>query len=176
MLKICMTTHSFLNVQCGVLLTTAKFLDECFERRKVDVQYLTGLHDMTPSGSRSGFNVLSFHNTLCGLYMHTDANRLRQIVAQCYRNVDYFIEGITHLVGPECVIHPNLSLTVCFPRPSDSIMKKYSLMPVTMPDYDADTIDYAGVCILVNVDSRHIDEFLEDYAQDWRTWKHAQQQ
>jgi len=156
---------------CGILLTTASFLSACFERRNVSVRYLTGLHDMTPSGSRSGFNVFSFHNTLCGLYMHTDANRLKQIVAQCYRNVDYFMDGITKLVGKDLVIHPNHSLTVCFPRPSDELMKKYSLMPVSMPNFDDENVEYAGVCILVNVDPNRIDKFLSEYAHDWKTWK-----
>ena len=85
--------------------------------------------------------MLSFHNTLCGLYMHTDANRLKQSVAQCYHNTDYFVEGINKLVGSDNVIHPNHSLTVCFPRPSDSSMTRYHLMPVSMPKLDADMLN-----------------------------------
>jgi histidine decarboxylase len=152
---------------CGVLLTTASFLAECFEQRDVSVRYLTGLHDMTPSGSRSGFNVLSFHNTLCGLYMHTNARRLKQIVAQCYRNANYFVECMTNLVGRELVIHPQNSLTICFPRPSSDIMARYSLMPVTMPSDHDKKILYAGVCILINVDRDRIDKFLAEFAVDY---------
>jgi histidine decarboxylase len=152
---------------CGVVLTTASFLAECFEQRDVSVRYLTGLHDMTPSGSRSGFNVLSFHNTLCGLYMHTNARRLKQIVAQCYRNANYFVECMTNLVGRELVIHPQNSLTICFPRPSSDIMARYSLMPVTMPSDHDKKILYAGVCILINVDRDRIDKFLAEFAVDY---------
>lgn len=149
----------------GVCLTTQKFLDQCFSREKNSVNYIAGLHDMTPSGSRSGFNVLSFHNTICGLYMHTNARRLREIVAQCYRNVDYFIEGISKLIGSDQIIHPKNSLSVCFtPRPDDRNMEKYSLMPVTMPEM-AD-VPYASVCILVNVTVKQMDRFLYDYSKD----------
>jgi histidine decarboxylase len=122
---------------CGVLLTTASFFAECFQQRDVSVRYLTGLHDMTPSGSRSGFNILSFHNTLCGLYKNTNVRRLKQIVAQCYRNANYFVGRMMNLVGRDLVIHPQNRLTICFPRPSSDIMARYSLVPVTMPsDHD----------------------------------------
>lgn len=152
---------------CGVVLTTAPFLDACFKGKDVSVRYLTGLHDMTPSGSRSGFNVLSFHNTLCGLYMHTNARRLKQIVAQCYRNVDYFVETMTALVGSDFVIHPQNSLTICFPRPSSDIMTRYSLMPVSIISAHEEKVVYAGVCILINVDRDRIDKFIAEYAVDY---------
>ena len=148
---------------CGVCLTTKDFLDECFATKETEVKYLTGIHDMTPSGSRSGFNVLSFHNTLCGLYMHTDANRLRSIVRECYRNVDYFLESLTTLIGPDNIIHPENSLTICFsPRPSDDTMERYTLMPVNLPGAP----EMAGVCVLVNVTRKQIDRFLKDYERD----------
>ena len=150
---------------CGVCLTTKPFLEKCFAQKNTGVGYVQGLHDMTPSGSRSGFNVLSFHNTLCGLYMHTNAKRLREIVAQCYRNADYFVEGISKIVGPDQIIRPNNSLNVPFtPRPSDKTMERYSLMPVTMPN--APDVKYASACILVNVTVKQIDLFLKDYARD----------
>ena len=171
---------------CGVCLTTAPFLAACFARRDVGVNYLTGLHDFTPSGSRSGFSALSFHNTLCGLYMHTDSSRLKSIVAQCYHNVDYFVSRISALVGPDEVIHAKHSLTVCFPRPSKKLMQRYILMPVDRPKLRTEmeaasicsgnigstgsTVDesgqYAGVCILVNVDKKMIDRFLIEYEED----------
>mmetsp|Transcript_22592 Transcript_22592/g.49047 ORF Transcript_22592/g.49047 Transcript_22592/m.49047 type:complete len:609 (-) Transcript_22592:52-1878(-) len=154
---------------CGVLLTNKQFLDECFARKDVGVRYLTGLHDITPSGSRSGFSVLSFHNTLCGLYLHTDSRRLKDVVWQCYKNVDYFVEQMSAVVGKQRIIHPDYSLTVCFPRPSESIMIKWSLMPVSMPRKENDddgTFEYAGVCILVNVDTTRIDNFLTEYVHD----------
>mmetsp|Transcript_32107 Transcript_32107/g.53718 ORF Transcript_32107/g.53718 Transcript_32107/m.53718 type:complete len:600 (+) Transcript_32107:170-1969(+) len=150
---------------CGICLTTDSFLKACFSRKEVNVQYLTGLHDITPSGSRSGFNVLSLHNTLCGLYLHTNAHRLRQIVAQCYRNVDYFIAQITKLIPSEQIIHPKHSLTVCFtPPPSLTTMDKYSVMPVKMPL--SPTTPYAGVCLLINVGPTMINHFLAEYRRD----------
>lgn len=148
---------------CGLCLTTAPFLDECSRLRKTNVEYLTGLHDMTPSGSRSGFSTLSLHNTLCGLYLHTDAHRLKMLVAQCYRNVTYFVRQLVVLIGVDAVIHPPHSLTVCFPRPSNALMKQYQLMPVNLPHT---TQPLAGVCVLVNVDRKKIDQFLGDYRRD----------
>jgi len=150
---------------CGVCLTTKPFLDKCFENKNTGVAYVDGLHDMTPSGSRSGFNALSFHNTICGLYMHTDAKRLREIVAQCYRNTDYFLEGVSKLVGRDQIIRPKNSLQVSFaPRPSERTMGRYSLMPVAMPVQP--NLQYASVCVLVNVTVKQIDLLLKDYARD----------
>jgi hypothetical protein len=74
---------------------------------------------------------------------------------------------MTNLVGRELVIHPQNSLTICFPRPSSDIMARYSLMPVTMPsDHDKKNL-YAGVCILINVDRDRIDKFLAEFAVDY---------
>ena len=122
---------------------------------------------MTPSGSRSGFAALSFHNTLCGLYMHTDAHRLRLIVDQCYLNVEHFVRNMVKLLDTDSIIHPDHSLTVCFPRPSEKLMIRYQLMPVSMPR--AGGVPLAGICILVNVDRTKIDNFLADYSQDMRS-------
>lgn len=33
-----------------------------------------------------------------------------------------------------------------------------------MPDFHVDDVDYAGVCVLVNVDRDVIDAFVADYA------------
>ena len=151
---------------CGLCLTTREFLEDCFARRDTHVRYLTGLHDITPSGSRSGFNVLSFHNTLCGLYMHTDQHRLRNIIHQSYRDARYYKKKLARDVGEEQLLCPKHSLTVCFPRPSEAIMTRYHLMPVNMPEQHATDIEYAGACILLNVDRVLIDSFAEDYAQD----------
>jgi len=148
---------------CGVCLSTASFLDACFQNRSVGVGYLTGLHDLTPSGSRSGFATLTLHNTLCGLYMHTNAHRLRLIVKQCYRNADYFVQHIASIVGVDAVVRPQFSLNVCFPRPSEKLMIRYQLMPVNIPHISE---PLAGVCILANVDRHKIDRFLGDFTRD----------
>jgi histidine decarboxylase len=155
---------------CGLLLTTSSFLDDCFHPDDVSVDYVSGLHDITPSGSRNGFHVVSFHNTICGLYMHTDCRRLRAIVHQCYQNVEIFLHRMTALVGTNRVIRPKFSLQVCFPRPSEGMMIRYSLMPVTPPQEDG--IRYAGVCILINVTLRRIDNFIRDYARDKNVQEH----
>jgi histidine decarboxylase len=164
---IAISGHKFFGsvVICGICLTTDSFLKRCLERRNESVNYLTGIHDITLTGSRSGFNVLSFHNTLCGLYMHTNAHGLRQIVLQCYRNVNYFIKRLSKLIPPDQIIHPRHSLSVCFtPRPSASTMDRYSIMPVLLPQ-KAD-MPYAGVCILINVGPAMIDQFLTEYNHD----------
>lgn len=150
---------------CGICLTTASFLDSFVNFETKGVDYLEGLHDMTPSGSRSGFSTLSLHNTLCGLYMHTDAHRLRLLVAQCYRNVEYFKEELSKLVGAENVLNPPNSLNVCFPRPSPTLMSRYQLMPVSFPHHGK-AHSLAGVCILINLNRAKMDRFLSDYARD----------
>lgn len=162
--------HKFFgsNAICGICLTPAAFLDECFSTKKTDVGYLNGVHDMTPSGSRSGFNVLSLHNTLCGLGMQTKSARtLKQITTKCYQNADYFTERITNIVGKDNVIRANGSLNVCFsPRPSPAMMEEFCLMPVKMPNDKNDNREYAGVCVLANIDKALIDRFLEAYEFD----------
>lgn len=148
---------------CGLCLTTSSFLDECSKLRATGVNYIEGLHDITPSGSRSGFNTLSLHNTLCGLDMHTDCSRLQALVMQCYQNVDYFKREMVEMIGPDKVIHPPNSLNVCFPRPSQSLMSHYQLMPVTLSNRNE---KMAGVCILINMSRAKIDRFLGDYSRD----------
>jgi histidine decarboxylase len=155
---------------CGLLLTTSSFLDDCFDPKDVGVNYVSGLHDITPSGSRNGFHVVSFHNTICGLYMHTDCRRLKAVVRQCYHNAEIFLARMAALVGSDKVIRPDFSLQICFPRPSKSMMIKYSLMPITPPIENG--VRYAGVCILINVTTQRIDEFLKDYALDKEVQEH----
>lgn len=155
---------------CGLLLTTESFLNECFNPNDVGVEYVSGLHDIIPSGSRNGFHVVSFHNTICGLYMHTDCRRLRAIVHQCYRNVEIFVNGMRSLVGIDKIIQPKFSLQVCFPRPSENLMIKYSLMPVNLRKENR--IPLAGVCILINVTEAVIEHFMKDYARDEAVQEH----
>jgi len=181
------------------------------------ISYTGGLHDRTLGGSRSGFNTLSFHNTLCALQMHTNFEWLRVLVKECYHSVSYFLQQMERIVGRSNIIHPQHSLIVCFrPRPSRYIMEQYQIMPVDLPqnsgtgtgtaeetetgfgeekktddcvddghyqsDPDTDRnfasfVDqeqqqqqqhrqYAGVCILVNIDRYKIDRFLDDYRKD----------
>eukprot|EP00977_Amphora_coffeiformis_P015462 scaffold4511_cov171-Amphora_coffeaeformis.AAC.28 len=151
---------------CGLLLTTEFFLDECFRGENAGVEYLTGVHDITPSGSRNGFSVLSFHNTICGLYMHTNCRRLKAITRQCYRNVEVFVARMADLVGESKIIRPPYSLQVCFPRPSEVMMIKYSLMPVNMPKRAEQSYRLAGVCVLINVSLQCINDFMTNYAMD----------
>jgi histidine decarboxylase len=150
---------------CGLCLAKSSLFDSCYRSRNVGVGYLTGLHDMTSSGSRSGFVTISLHNTLCALYMHTDCRRLRLLVLQCYKNVEYFYREVVDIVGTERVLHPPHSLTVCFPRPSPSLMSRYLLMPVTLPPGHSIKEAMAGVCVLVNVDRSKMDRFLDEYRQ-----------
>jgi len=134
--------HKFFgsNFICGICLTTREFLRELVRARTYprnphdttsNVAYVAGLHDITPGGSRSGFQVLSLHNTLCCLDVHTDCRRMRQIVNTCYENIYYLINGLQDIVPVDLIVHPRQSLAVCFPRPSNQIMKRYFLMPVT---------------------------------------------
>lgn len=153
---------------CGVLLTSQQFLQNYLNSQKnsnSNINYVQGLHDITPSGSRSGFHVLSLHNTLCGLDMHTRASKLHDIVHHCYSHVEYFLSKMNDLVGKENVIHPDHSLTICFPRPSEKLMEKWTLMPVTLPSLK-DENEYAAVCILINIDKKRIHEFMDDYEKD----------
>jgi hypothetical protein len=90
-------------------------------------------------------------------------------------NVDYFLTGLLKILEREnmtdYIIHPEFSLTVCFPRPSQHLINKYQLMQVSMPNFKKDEshgnlVEYVGVCILLNFDKNRIDKFLADYALD----------
>jgi histidine decarboxylase len=161
--------HKFFGstVICGICLTTQSFLDECFGDNATIVGYIGDLHDITPSGSRSGFSVLSFHNTLCTLDMHTDRSRLKRVVQQCYRNREMFIDAMKAIVGPSNVICPPHSLNVCFPRPDDRIMSKYHLMPISLPQSPV-AGPLAGSCVLLNMNEELISEFARDYKQQYQ--------
>lgn len=170
---IAISGHKFFGSSaiCGVCLTTKDFLEKEYQKytsRDDQVSYLTGLHDITPSGSRSGFNALSFHNTLCGLDMHTDYARLKLITEQCYANAYYFYDEMVKVMGKDNVLHPNHSLTLCFPRPSTKMREHYQLMPVAFPPQFRKQHDYVGVCVLANVTKDMIDEFVATYKDDPR--------
>ena len=150
---------------CGVSLTTAKFLDHVgqFHSDARHVEYVHGLHDVTPSGSRSGFAALSLHNTLCSLYMHTDAGRMRKVVDQCYRNKERFIKKLSAIVGPDHVRSSTFGVNVVFPRPSEEMMSKYSLMPVSLPSLYAPPYELAAAATLLNMNELLMNKFMEDY-------------
>ena len=115
---------------CGLCLTTADFLDRCFGTdAAAPVTYVKGLHDITPSGSRS------FHNTLCALDFHTDRTRLCKVVRQCYRNKVQFCDTMARIVG-SCNVRTagQHAINVWFPRPqSEQLEEKWNMMPIDLP-------------------------------------------
>ena len=96
----------------------------------MEIAYVGKIHDITPSGSRSGNNVLQIHNLFYQLDLHTDRKRLKQILAQCQKNCEYFYERLITVFSEKKVLWLKNSFSIIFPRPSDFLIQKYSLMPV----------------------------------------------
>lgn len=173
---IAISGHKFFgsNTICGVCLTNKAYLSKVDEAHKESskVSYITGLHDITPSGSRSGFHVLSFHNTLLGLDMHTNQERLRKSLNTCQENIEYFIKKLKTLIKKDYILNPNSSFSVGFPKILtssgnskvwDELRSRYSLMPIKWKPKGKE-LEYATMCVLPNISVRLIDEFFGEYS------------
>jgi histidine decarboxylase len=153
---IAISAHKFFGMTdiCGVILTTHRFLMESAHREGMEIDYIGQIHDITPSGSRSGNYVLQLHNLLYQLDFHTDLLNLKKILAQCWENCDYLYRRLCHFFAPKDVLWLKNSFCLIFPRPSEYLIKKYSLMPISP--------DKVGVYGLVNLDKPLVDLFLKD--------------
>lgn len=148
--------HKYLGIPqpCGLAVTTRAFLDEVFEHDSSGrrIEYASGIHDRTISGSRSGLAVLLLHNALHGLELHHGTAMLRDLIAQNQETAAY-LAGRLEALYPGRVRRSRHGFNVILPRPPSSIAVRYQLMVHG---------DDAVACVLANVNRQLVDAFIAD--------------
>lgn len=157
---IAISTHKFFGTNNigGIILTHRDFLESSHYSSNDEIGYVGKIHDITPSGSRSGNLTLQLHNLLYILDVHTDCCRLKKLLHQTQQNCAYLYQQLSALHGPEKILWLKNSFSIVFPKPSPKLMRKYSLMPIST--------DQVGAYGLFNLTKSLIDEFIEEYKHD----------
>jgi histidine decarboxylase len=157
---IAVSGHKFFGMTgiCGLILTTKEFLEQSTHPENKKISYAGQIHDITPSGSRSGNNVLQFHNILYSLDMHRGGAQLKQLLRQSQQNCAYFYKKISQVVGRESVVWLDNSFSIVFPSPSFDLVRKYSLMPIPGKK--------AGVYGLYHLNRELTDQFIKEYRRE----------
>tara|TARA_B110000967_G_C18897765_1_gene572045 strand:+ start:573 stop:2060 length:1488 start_codon:yes stop_codon:yes gene_type:complete len=157
---IVVSGHKFLGTSqiTGIACAEKDFLSTVFPNKKHYIGYTGNLHDITISGSRSGFNIMLLHNIMSSLDMDTDYSRLKKLIQQCFNNLEYLKTGLINIIGRENIILLPNQFNILFIRPSDTIQKKYSLMPVIEC--------YSSIIVTAKVTKEKIDTFLSEYKKD----------
>lgn len=133
---------------CGVLVARRPHVD----RVASTVSYLRS-NDTTLMGSRNGHAVLAIWNRVTG----HGVKGFAADVAGCLARAGRMAEALRAMLVP-VLLNP-LSLTVVFPAPSETIVRRYQL---------ACHRGEAHAVIMPNVGDALIDRFLCDYAAWWR--------
>lgn len=141
---------------CGIILARKDFFEKAFEKSERSIEYVGNIQDVTISGSRSGLNVLMFYNALISLEMDKGVEKLTRLVNENLENAKYLTEELGKIYGADKVRYP-FHFNVMFPRPSQTLAKKYQLMLVG---------DTATICVLSNVTRALIKEFLKDIKRE----------
>ncbi len=157
---IAISTHKFFgtNSVSGVILTRKEFLESSRYSQEDEIAYVGRIHDITPSGSRSGNHALQIHNIFYMLDLHTDCSRLKKLLEQTQKNCAYLYQQLSAIQGPEKIIWLKNSFSIVFPKPSLGLIQKYSLMPVST--------DSVGIYGLFNLTKNLMDEFIEEYRRE----------
>lgn len=157
--------HKFFGLTdiCGVILTTQKYLDHSTRPENKKIAYVGQIHDITPSGSRSGNNVLQMHNLFYNLDMHRDHAKLKETLKLSLQNCRYFYKSICQLLGERQVVWLKNSFSIIFPTPSFDLVRKYSLMPIPG--------NKAGVYGLINLIPALTDQFVKEYREELKNGK-----
>lgn len=152
--------HKFFGLTdiCGVILTTQHFLEHSTRPENKKIAYIGQIHDITPSGSRSGNNVLQMHNLLYNLDMHRNKAQMKELLRLSRRNCQYFYQRICQLLGSDQVIWVKNSFSIVFTSPSFALVRKYSLMPIPG--------NKAGVYGLINLTPALTDLFIKEYQKE----------
>lgn len=133
-------------VPCGIALARKKHVD----RISRAVEYV-GLNDTTITGSRSGLAPLIMWY---GLSQHGEAG-LREMVGECIEVATYAVDAF-QARGVNAWRNKNSPIVV-FPRPSEELIKTWTLAPCG---------DISHIVCLSHVNRAMIDEFVEDYCRD----------
>lgn len=127
---------------CGVALALKSHVD----RVARSVEYIGAL-DTTISGSRNAITPLILWYALrC-----RNGQAMREVVNRCLETAQYAVESL-QAIGIEAWRHRH-SITVVFPRPPHSIMRKWILAP-----YE----DFCHLITVPNVGRTAIDDFVAD--------------
>lgn len=171
--SIAISGHKFFGTEiCGIFLTTQKYKQASLGEVE-DAYYIAGLHDSTPSGSRSGHNPLELHNVLKILNFDSDRVNLKKVIAQCLRNGKYLYEKLGEFIGKQNILWLPRSFNLIIPRPTQDMVNEYCLMPLNEHE--------AGICILANLTEKLINRFVNDYKNkffsqkkeiDYQRWYH----
>ncbi|HVE44412.1 MAG TPA: pyridoxal-dependent decarboxylase [Gammaproteobacteria bacterium] len=152
---LAVSAHKYpgLSQPCGIILATKDFFEKSFEKQSErSVDYVGNISDVTITGSRSGLNVLMFHNALHSLKLHENCDKLSKMVSENIDNARYLYEELVKIYGSDQVYYP-YHFNIMFPKPNQVIAKKYQLMI---------TGDRATICVLSNVSRKLINEFIGD--------------
>ncbi|MBA3660515.1 MAG: hypothetical protein H0W64_02190 [Gammaproteobacteria bacterium] len=155
---LAVSAHKYpgLSQPCGILLARKEFFAKAFEKSERSIDYVGNILDVTITGSRSGLNVLMFYNALHSLGLHKDQKKLTRMVQENLARARYLYQRLKEIYGADEVYYP-YHFNVIFPRPSNTIAKKYQLML---------TGDRATICVLTNVTKELIDQFIIDLQLD----------
>ncbi|VVC75901.1 Histidine decarboxylase [Aquicella siphonis] len=151
---LAVSAHKYpgLSQPCGIILAQKDFFNKAFEKSERSIEYVGNIVDVTITGSRSGLNVLMFHNALRSLGLDKGTEKLTLMVRENLDNAKYLYQELVKMYGQDKVYYPH-QFNVIFPRPSQELAKKYQLML---------TGDNATICVLTNATRKLINEFLKD--------------
>lgn len=141
--SISISGHKFLGIPfpCGVFLMEKKYLNLV----KREIEYI-GSSDCTISGSRNGHSALFFKHIIDTKGMKGfDAD-----IHQCFELAEYLTDKL-----PAAWRNQN-SFTVVFPKPADTITKKWQL---------ASEGDISHVIVMQHVTKEKLDLFILDYIE-----------
>jgi histidine decarboxylase len=149
--SISISGHKMLGspLPCGVVMARQGNVD----RIARSIEYV-GTLDTTISGSRSAFTPLLLWHRLRQL----GGDGMKEMVSRCLRRADHAVQQLKRH-GIDAWRHKN-SLTVVFPKPPDSVMKKWIIAP------------RKGIAHLITMDhvtEEIIDEFVADFAAALRS-------
>ena len=142
---------------CGICLTTKRFLNQSFSSKRT-INYCGDIEDITFSGCRSGTAILWLYHTLTSLDFNKDGGKLKGVLQENFKNARYLYGKLDKLLGRSNVLWVPHQFNILFKKPSDVLIKKYCLMPA--PN------DQVVACVLMNVNRRLIDQFIEEYTQE----------
>ena len=142
----------------GIACVERKFIANSFNNNNSYIKYTGNIHDITISGSRSGFNILLLHNIMCSLDMDGNYHNLKTIVNKCFTNAKYLYDLLLKMFKKNHIMLLKKQFNILFPRPSKKIQKKYTLMPVLNK--------YSSIIVTAKVTKSKINSFIKDYKID----------
>lgn len=146
--------HKFIGSKYAawIFICRKSLRDEVMNKRRSNSEYI-GTRDITISGTRNAHSPIYLADSIL-----KRQHQFGSEISQCLTNSDYLIESINrHMPRYQPWRNP-YSTTVVFSKPSDRIVKKYSL---------ACTWNIAHVVVMQHVSKALIDEFVGDLSKDW---------